>query len=170
VRHWFENNGERFFREGGDMRFAFVANHRRIWLVSWLWISSGEISVEEKLKEARLDATSGHEVRLIDIEADSRAYGVFDNLQGAGSRATFAESIQQAVQKNHGVVGAEFVRRLIGSGTVASADDLKKVIQEQVTDWVAKLPSAPNGQISRAPCVREVVRRSTFPLFLRWAG
>ena len=112
-------------------------------------ISSGEISVDEKLKEARLDATSGHEVRLIDIEADSRAYGVFDNLQGVGSGASFAESIQQAVQKHHGAVGAEFVRRLIDSGTVASADDLEKAVHGHVTDWVAKLPSAPDGQISR---------------------
>jgi len=27
-----------------------------------------------------------------------------------------------------------------------------------------------NEAIQRSPCVREVVRRSTFPLFLRWAG
>jgi len=26
------------------------------------------------------------------------------------------------------------------------------------------------GVTQAAPCVREVVRRSTFPLFLRWAG
>ena len=36
ARHWFERNGERFFRAGGDMTFAFVARHRRIWPVSWL--------------------------------------------------------------------------------------------------------------------------------------
>lgn len=38
-------------------------------------ISSGEISIEEKLKEGRLDSMAGHEVRLIDIEADGRMNG-----------------------------------------------------------------------------------------------
>ena len=54
-------------------------------------ISSGEISVQEKLKEARLDVKTGHEVRLIDVEADSRAHGAFDVLHGAVDAANFAE-------------------------------------------------------------------------------
>lgn len=36
VRDWFKHDGERSFRAGGDIRFAFVAKHRHIWPVSWL--------------------------------------------------------------------------------------------------------------------------------------
>jgi len=110
-------------------------------------ISSGEISVEEKLKEARLEAMAGHEVRLIDIEADSRAYGAFDHLHGAASAAAFAEVVQGAVRANHGEVGREFVRRLIGWKD--GWEKLAGFADASAARWLGKLPSAPDGQISR---------------------
>lgn len=112
-------------------------------------ISSGEISVQEKLKEAGRDAMAGHEVRLIDIEADSRAYGVFDNLHGTASGAVFAETIQQVVRSHHGAVGAEFVRLLIDKRVVVKSDDLERAVRAYASKMTEKLPSAPDGQISR---------------------
>lgn len=112
-------------------------------------ISSGEISVEEKLKEAGLNAKAGHEVRLIDIEADSRSYGVFDNLHGATDAAVFAGAMQKAVRSHHGAVGIKFVERLITHNLMNDADRLLNVIQEQAEQFAAKLPSARDGQISR---------------------
>lgn len=112
-------------------------------------ISSGEISVEEKLKEAKLDTKTGHEVRLIDIEADSRAYGVFDDLHGAVSGASFAEGMQQLVRVHHGAVGIEFVKALIANETVAKHDILELLVRGHANSWLAKLPSAPDGPISR---------------------
>jgi len=111
-------------------------------------ISSGEISIEEKLKEARFDAMAGHEVRLIDIEADSRTHGVFDELHGASNAAAFAEALQQASRKHHGAVGHEFVRKL--PATLAqNPDTLDNLARECVSKWTANIPSAVDGQISR---------------------
>lgn len=110
-------------------------------------ISSGEISVEEKLKESRLDAMAGHEARLIDIAADSRAYGAFDHLHGASSAAAFAEIVQSAVGANHGAVGREFVRKLCEINDLP--ERLPKIPARYTKNWLESLPSAPDGQVSR---------------------
>ncbi|TGN68562.1 DUF927 domain-containing protein [Paracoccus liaowanqingii] len=112
-------------------------------------ISSGEISVEEKLREARVGAMAGHEVRLIDIEADSRAYGAFDHLHGATNAAAFAEAVQGAVRGNHGAVGRQFVKTLIGLSRGGELAKLPDFANKHAARWLANLPSAPDGQISR---------------------
>ena len=94
-------------------------------------------------------AKTGHEVRLIDIEADSRSFGVFDVLHGSSDAAAFADCLQHAVTRFHGTVGPTFVRKLIESGFVDRADTLKDSIRANVAQWLAKLPGSPDGQIPR---------------------
>ncbi|WP_157851844.1 DUF927 domain-containing protein [Rhodobacter capsulatus] len=112
-------------------------------------ISSGEISVEEKLKEARLDAMIGHEVRLIDIEADTRTYGVFDDLHGAPSAAAFADALRAATEQHYGALGRAFVRKLSKLLSASSAERVDRVVRSHADAWVKALPSAPDGQIQR---------------------
>lgn len=112
-------------------------------------ISSGEISVEQKLREGRRDAMAGHEVRIIDVEADSRAYGAFDDLHGASSAAIFADQIQMALRQHHGSVGPEFVRKLIDARTTTNVVALEDQVRSLMTTLLNKLPSAADGQISR---------------------
>ncbi|MCB6179033.1 DUF927 domain-containing protein [Rhodobacter sp. Har01] len=100
-------------------------------------ISSGEMSVEEKLKEAKLTAMAGQEVRLIDIEADGRAHGVFDDLHGAACAAEFADSIKAATQISHGAVGHEFIRML-----VASKDHISEIGTRYIRNFGAKAVSS----------------------------
>ncbi len=112
-------------------------------------ISSGEISVQDKLSEARLDVKTGHEVRLIDIEADSRAYGAFDALHGAADASAFAETLQRLARDFHGAVGPAFVKMLISNETVSRAEALNRLVSGYTVDWLAKLPGAPDGATSR---------------------
>ncbi|PYF10389.1 uncharacterized protein (DUF927 family) [Rhodobacter viridis] len=112
-------------------------------------ISSGEISVEEKLKEARLDAKTGHEVRLIDIEADTRTWGVFDILHDAKNAAAFADMLRNAANACHGAVGREFVRRLSKLTRTGFATQIEALVRALASSWVGTLPSAPDGQIQR---------------------
>ena len=111
-------------------------------------ISSGEISVEEKLREARLGAKAGHEVRLIDVEADCRTFGAFDNLHGAASAATFADKVSNAVRDHHGAPGRAFVERLIGA-TSGGFGSVRNTVNSLTRTWTSELPSAPDGQITR---------------------
>lgn len=112
-------------------------------------ISSGEISIEEKLKEARLDAMAGHEMRLIDIEADSRAYGAFDDLHGIANAAIFAEAMQLLARKYHGAVGRAYVECLIANKAKLNDERLQKMVRALTSQWIAKIPAEVDGQTSR---------------------
>lgn len=76
-------------------------------------LSSGEISVGEKLTEARVDQMAGHEVRLVDIVADDRKFGAFDNLHGAASASEFSDQLKLATHQHFGVAGPAYVNHLI---------------------------------------------------------
>ena len=65
--------------------------------VKWriLFLSSGEISLAEKMSEAGKRPRAGQEVRLADIGADAGAgYGIFTELHGAASSGAFAEELR----------------------------------------------------------------------------
>lgn len=111
-------------------------------------ISSGEISVEEKLKEAKLGVKAGHEVRLIDIEADGRTYGVFDDLHGCATPAQFADGLRVATRNNYGCVGREFIRELVANdGRVSEA--IAAYVRKFSATALSSLPSAPDGMSDR---------------------
>jgi len=76
-------------------------------------VSSGELSIAAKLAEAGKTHMAGHEMRLIDIEADARRFGAFDNLHDAASAAAFADDLKSQTSKLHGSIGPAFVRWLI---------------------------------------------------------
>ena len=112
-------------------------------------ISSGEISVQEKLAEAHLDAMAGHEVRLIDIEADSRSFGAFDNLHNTSGPAAFADALQCATRDFHGQAGHSFVQKLTDVRLWERRSDFQKIVDDRAANWIEKLPGASNGQIDR---------------------
>ena len=112
-------------------------------------ISSGEISVQEKLAEAHLDAMAGHEVRLIDIEADSRTFGAFDNLHNTSGPAAFADALQRATRDFHGEAGHTYVQKLTGCRLWDRRDEFQKAADDRAANWIKKLPSASDGQIDR---------------------
>jgi len=112
-------------------------------------ISSGEISIAEKLREARVDAMAGHEVRLIDVEADARLYGAFDELHGASEGGGFANSILRASHSHYGSVGAEFVEHLVQALAAGRAESIQALIRKLTANWLRKLPAAPDAQTER---------------------
>lgn len=112
-------------------------------------ISSGELSVREKLEEGRLDVMNGQEVRLIDIEADGRTFGAFDNLHGANDAAVFAENLKAAARAHHGTVGLEFTRRLISQFSRDNYDNFRVGLQRYARSFLKALPSIPDGQTFR---------------------
>lgn len=97
----------------GKVRMTKAAASSQI--ASWrlALISSGEISVEEKLNEANKTQMAGQEVRLIDIEADARCNGVFDALHGSRNGSTFSNELKNATTRFHGQAGRAFVNYII---------------------------------------------------------
>jgi uncharacterized protein (DUF927 family) len=57
-----------------------------------LFLSSGEVSLADKMAEIGRRSKAGQEVRLVDIPADAGAgWGAFEELHGAPSPGAFAE-------------------------------------------------------------------------------
>lgn len=112
-------------------------------------ISSGEISIQEKLEEGRLGVRAGHEVRLIDIVADSRRFGAFDHTHGAHDASSFSNLIQSNCQTLHGTVGVEFVTQLVAAISKGGLSKIDNFIRNLARNWLASLQGATNGQVER---------------------
>ncbi|PQO24830.1 hypothetical protein C2I36_00430 [Rhodobacteraceae bacterium WD3A24] len=76
-------------------------------------LSSGEISVAAKLADGGKSAKAGQNVRLLDICADARRFGAFDDLHAAQSPAEFADRLTAAAAECHGTAGPAFVEELL---------------------------------------------------------
>lgn len=101
------------FNEMGKHR-ANRRGHARTaarWKTSCL--SSGEITLEEKLQEARKSVRAGQEVRLLNLPADQRKYGVFDTLHGEKDGAALSGVIKRLAAEEYGTVGPLLVEAII---------------------------------------------------------
>jgi putative DNA primase/helicase len=76
-------------------------------------LSSGEVSLEEHMASAGRKMFAGQDVRLINLEADSRAEGAFDVLHGSENSKVFAERVDRACLENYGHAGPLFVEKLM---------------------------------------------------------
>lgn len=77
----------------------------RTWKLSLL--STGEISIPDKLLLGRIKAQAGQDIRILDIEADAQLHGAFDALHDEATAAAFAHRLQLEAAKFHGTAGPE---------------------------------------------------------------
>lgn len=110
-------------------------------------LSTGEISLADKMAEAGKSPMAGQDVRLIDIAADTRRHGVFDALHGAKDSAAFANEMKQATSSCFGVAGPAFVEQLIGNSRLQS--HLSQLIARTVSQWKARLDVGNSGLTER---------------------
>jgi putative DNA primase/helicase len=114
-----------------------------------VFLSSGEISLADKLAEAGKREKAGQAVRLLDIPADGRPFGAFDYLHGARDGAAFADRVNAAAAATFGTAGPAFVELLI-----ADLDAARAAIREAIADFeaaaAARFSLESEGQIARA--------------------
>ena len=83
---------------------AKVPNTWRIFI-----LSTGEISIIEKIREGGERARAGQEIRILDIEADAgKGFGVFDT---GPTPEQLARELKQAAVTYYGTAGSAFVRK-----------------------------------------------------------
>lgn len=134
---------------------------QRTWKVAIL--SSGEISISEKIEEGGRSAMRGQQVRLIDVVADTRLHGAFDDLHGCMDGAAFAKQVSARAAMTYGTAGPAFVKTLLLNREIVLRV-AKKLIEgfrdaarhrfdisvdgpvERVLDWFALLNAA--GQLA----------------------
>jgi putative DNA primase/helicase len=100
---------------------------------TWLTIvlSSGELTIGDKMKECGQTIAGGQEVRLPDVPAipkDSKN-GCFETIHGASRAAQFVASLEAEVKRHHGTALDAFLTRLvIDKPDPQFADNLSKQV------------------------------------------
>ena len=99
---------------------------RHEWRV--LFLSTGEISVQDHIREGNGKVHAGQEVRVPDIPSNAGAdLGIFESLRNEADGAAFAKRLGNETRENYGHAGPAFVRWLF-----AHADRLNDGIREKV--------------------------------------
>jgi len=134
-------NGEGKMRMGRDTELRKPKRWRL------LFISTGEISLADKMSEDGLTPRAGQEVRMLDIPADAgKGIGIFENLHGESSPADFAEKLKLAASKYYGAPFRAFIAAII---QVAPAD-LRDLIMTLRDRFISNnLPAHASGQVRR---------------------
>ncbi|MDR1475001.1 MAG: DUF927 domain-containing protein [Holosporales bacterium] len=112
-------------------------------------LSSGEVSLEDKLNEAGLKAKGGHKVRFIDIDAIvSDECGIYNNLHGLNSGAELSNHLKEQASKYYGIVSERFVNWLIEQdGLVDRLNSLYRQAKEKLINKFCL--SAADGEVLR---------------------
>lgn len=76
-------------------------------------LSTGEMSIADKVAENMTVAKAGLGVRLLDIPAEIDAHGAFGCIHEAASGEAFAQALKQAAAAAYGVAGPAFVEALL---------------------------------------------------------
>ena len=76
-------------------------------------LSSGERSLTAHMAEGGKRTKAGQEVRMLDIPATNREYGIFDELHGHTDGRELADSLKQATGYRYGHAGPALLEALI---------------------------------------------------------
>lgn len=119
----------------GKKRMAKTVTARRS--LSWqlLFLSTGEISLADKMSEAGQTIKGGQEVRILDIPADTGKHGVFESLHEFPDGQTFADHLRSAARKFYGTP----IRAFIGGITGIEVDQIRTGWQEFKERFVSKV-------------------------------
>jgi putative DNA primase/helicase len=78
-----------------------------------LVLSSGELSVHEKLAEAGIALKDGQRARVLNIPTAGRRYGIYDELHGYSSGRHLNDAILAATKTHHGVAGPAWIKEIL---------------------------------------------------------
>ncbi len=134
--------------EAGKQRAARNGTARRRQSWRTLFLSTGEITLAQKMGEVGKRAMAGLDVRLANLPADAGAgFGIFQSLHGRPSAAALADELRGAARAHHGTAARAFLERLAydraedGATLRAALDDLR-------SNFLSKhVPADATGQV-----------------------
>jgi uncharacterized protein (DUF927 family) len=119
-----------------------------------LFLSSGELSLADKMAEAGKRVRAGQEVRLVDVPADAGAgMGIFEDLHGAPSSGEFAEILRNATARCYGTPIRAYLDALTERLAV-DRDGLRQLLETTRREFMSRhLPAGASAQV-RSVCGR----------------
>ena len=134
--------------QAGKQRAGRTGSARRRQSWRTLFLSTGEITLAQKMGEAGKRTMAGLDVRLAHLPADAGAgLGVFQNLHGRASAAALAEELRKAALAHHGVAARAFLARLAHQRATEGAE-LRGVLDALRAKFIAEhVPADAAGQV-----------------------
>jgi hypothetical protein len=121
----------------------------RFWRLAY--ISTGEISTVQFLRDGGVTVMGGHAVRILDISADGGAgMGVMENLVGYSDPRAQVEALDAFTQQYHGTAAVTFLEALFASGYLGN---LRERVEEFSQAFSAMLPER-----DRNPEMRRILK------------
>lgn len=122
----------------GKIRAEKTGAARDIALWRLLFLSSGEVDLEDCANESGKNIRAGQEVRLLSIPAcpSEESYGIFENLHEFSDGAKLADYLNDAVNKYYGEASREYIKLLIKLGfdsIVQMFEKYKEIFEEKTS-------------------------------------
>lgn len=125
-------------RQDGELR------ERKQWRL--LFLSTGELSLEDHAEQAGQRTFAGMEIRTIQIPSDTGKHGAFEELHGMANGRQFADTLRERLQGQHGTAFRAYVEALANDLNGHSAW-MKGEIRRLVTTMT---PEGAGNQVGRA--------------------
>lgn len=95
-----------------------------------LFLSTGEVSMTDYLRQAKIPAKGGMEARMPSIPADAgKGYGAFENIHGYDTPKSFVDALETSIRQHQGTALDEYLARLVEART---AEGFDKELRERV--------------------------------------
>lgn len=111
-----------------------------------VFLSTGEMTLEAKLSEAKLRLMAGEEVRFLNIPADAGAgMGAFEELHGFSDAGVFADHLREVSGHHYGTAFLEYLGHL-----TRDLEEAKATVEPLVAEFVLHhCPAGSSGQVRR---------------------
>ncbi|WP_421306672.1 DUF927 domain-containing protein [Aeromonas veronii] len=125
-------------KQDGELR------ERKAWRL--LFLSTGELSLEDHAASAGQRTQAGMEVRTIQIPSDTGHHGAFEWLHGMESGRTFADTLKASSDSQHGSAFRTYAEALAGD-----LDAHSERLRDEIKRLAAELtPKGAGNQVGRA--------------------
>jgi putative DNA primase/helicase len=102
-----------------------------------LFLSTGEFSMTDYLKQSKITVKGGMEARMPSIPADAgKGYGAFENIHGYDTPKAFVDALETSIRQQQGTALDEYLTRLVEA---RQAEGFDKELRERVHSIAAKL-------------------------------
>ncbi|WP_421320081.1 DUF927 domain-containing protein [Aeromonas veronii] len=132
-------NGEGRARANADLS----RRAKQQWRTTFL--SNGEVDLEHSLASVGKRHKAGHDVRMINIEADTDRHGIFEELHGYPNGASLSKALAERTAQYHGIAFRSFVEEL-----TLDINGAQAFVDEHRADMMRRLGAKEcDGQVQR---------------------